>query len=455
MEVALRFGKARALKEGHEMDQGGMKYSNNQDESVNIGNPNGRAFQGESSGAASTGAPQSVPGDISNGVGKGTPREELTTAVSASMGLYAEEPDAKAMGMVSNLRMPKQQQQQPHTLGVFTLGENFSLLEASIADLNRCSASVDSLMGGVTSDPFPVKTEDFSPLGKDRLEMEQEPFGQVGKDHDLNQRLFADNTMDILQDLDLPGSLTDLNEFYVGDEAAFLSALSVDEALMGDMGVLKETKPIVSGGVCANVNGSEQQALDPAAPMPVIKKEKDTFIQLCTPGVIKQEKLSRSYCQMGGADLPSPLHSPISVCGVSTSGGQSYHYGVNSPSAVGLQQQDQKPIFGLYPPLAPAGDGWSRVKGYGEPAEMQRGNELVSASQTFPTGYISHAPRPEAAASASTVPAKSGSTHKICLVCSDEASGCHYGVLTCGSCKVFFKRAVEEAQNRLLSVASD
>ncbi len=36
-----------------------------------------------------------------------------------------------------------------------------------------------------------------------------------------------------------------------------------------------------------------------------------------------------------------------------------------------------------------------------------------------------------------------GNTHKICLVCSDEASGCHYGVLTCGSCKVFFKRAVE------------
>nr|4HN6_A Chain A, Glucocorticoid receptor [Homo sapiens]4HN6_B Chain B, Glucocorticoid receptor [Homo sapiens] len=44
---------------------------------------------------------------------------------------------------------------------------------------------------------------------------------------------------------------------------------------------------------------------------------------------------------------------------------------------------------------------------------------------------------------------QSNAPPKLCLVCSDEASGCHYGVLTCGSCKVFFKRAVEGQHNYL------
>uniref|UniRef100_A0A452RCF9 Nuclear receptor subfamily 3 group C member 2 n=1 Tax=Ursus americanus TaxID=9643 RepID=A0A452RCF9_URSAM len=44
---------------------------------------------------------------------------------------------------------------------------------------------------------------------------------------------------------------------------------------------------------------------------------------------------------------------------------------------------------------------------------------------------------------------------KICLVCGDEASGCHYGVVTCGSCKVFFKRAVEGQHNYLCAGRND
>ncbi|XP_072309169.1 progesterone receptor-like [Eucyclogobius newberryi] len=42
-----------------------------------------------------------------------------------------------------------------------------------------------------------------------------------------------------------------------------------------------------------------------------------------------------------------------------------------------------------------------------------------------------------------------------CVICSDEASGCHYGVLTCGSCKVFFKRAVEGHHSYLCAGRND
>uniref|UniRef100_H3B583 Androgen receptor n=1 Tax=Latimeria chalumnae TaxID=7897 RepID=H3B583_LATCH len=41
---------------------------------------------------------------------------------------------------------------------------------------------------------------------------------------------------------------------------------------------------------------------------------------------------------------------------------------------------------------------------------------------------------------------------KSCLICGDEASGCHYGALTCGSCKVFFKRAAEGKKATVLCV---
>uniref|UniRef100_A0A8C5G6P7 Androgen receptor n=2 Tax=Gouania willdenowi TaxID=441366 RepID=A0A8C5G6P7_GOUWI len=44
---------------------------------------------------------------------------------------------------------------------------------------------------------------------------------------------------------------------------------------------------------------------------------------------------------------------------------------------------------------------------------------------------------------------------RTCLICSDEASGCHYGALTCGSCKVFFKRAAEGKQKYLCASKND
>uniref|UniRef100_A0AAY4C910 Androgen receptor n=1 Tax=Denticeps clupeoides TaxID=299321 RepID=A0AAY4C910_9TELE len=47
------------------------------------------------------------------------------------------------------------------------------------------------------------------------------------------------------------------------------------------------------------------------------------------------------------------------------------------------------------------------------------------------------------------------SAQRICQVCGDMASGCHYGALTCGSCKVFFKRAAEGKQQYLCAGRND
>ncbi|XP_036404659.1 glucocorticoid receptor isoform X2 [Megalops cyprinoides] len=438
------------------MDPGGLKHSNKQDESLTLVDYSDRAsstMSVSSSSVDSLSSPRLQPGsgDVSNGMGNKAPQEGLTTAVSVSMGLYGEEPDSKVIGNDQRA----QPQQSP---GLFTLGENFSRLEASIADLNRCATSMDSLIGGADPNLFPLKTEDFSPVGRGEIDLDQDTFGQVGRDSDISQKLFNDNALDLLQDFELTGSPSELNDFYVGDDTAFLSSLTTDDSLLGDIGAMKQTKPVAcgNGNSCANVNGKDQQLLDSGAPTAVIKTEKDAYIQLCTPGVIKQENESRRYCQMSGSDVGGPLNSSISICGVSTSGGQSYHFGVNASTTVAAQQQDQKPVFNLYPPVASVGETWNRGQGFGDTAGMQRAKETYTGSPPFSSTFISSAARPEASSSTAAAPGKAGgATHKICLVCSDEASGCHYGVLTCGSCKVFFKRAVEGQHNYLCAGRND
>ncbi|KAM6293204.1 progesterone receptor isoform 2-T2 [Porphyrio hochstetteri] len=66
-------------------------------------------------------------------------------------------------------------------------------------------------------------------------------------------------------------------------------------------------------------------------------------------------------------------------------------------------------------------------------------------------GYV----RPDTETSQSSQYGFESLPQKICLICGDEASGCHYGVLTCGSCKVFFKRAMEGQHNYLCAGRND
>ncbi|KAK3526632.1 hypothetical protein QTP70_030841 [Hemibagrus guttatus] len=433
---------------------------------------------------------QPVTGDLPNGVSNTPPPEDITITLPSPLELYVEDPDLKMVG--KDLRSQSFQQQS--SLGLYSLGDNFSRLEASIADLNSSLPSVDSLIGGGDPTLFPLKNDDFSPIGKGEVDLEQDPFG---KDADAsNSKLFSENTMDLLQEFGLPESPTD---FYVGDDEFPTLA---DDSLLGvidsdkDSRVADSLSPTTTTTTSViNVNGaasSTPSSMSTGTPALVIKQEKDPMIQLCTPGVIKQENPNgRSFCQVT-SELSNPVRNvSIAICGVSTSSGQSYHFG--SPVSSGSQQKVQKPVFNIYTPQ-PASDEWSR--GFGNASAMQqRASNIFTTTQSFNTSYASvstarglilpifkplcmveicakeklvsflenvhrvnafssSTARPESNTATSSGTGKS-STHKICLVCSDEASGCHYGVLTCGSCKVFFKRAVEGQHNYLCAGRND
>ncbi|XP_077464967.1 glucocorticoid receptor isoform X1 [Stigmatopora argus] len=373
-----------------------------------------------------------------------SPAEVASSCVTATVSNLTEDPQARG------------QTKDQKLLSSSHLNLEERLAPSAVSIAQPTMSSMDSLIGGSDPSFFTMKTEDFAldKLGHEPTELDH-AFEHIGKDMDMNQKLFGDNTLDLLSDFELTGSPSD---FYVGDDA-FLSTLT-DEALLVEDSSEKIIKPVAAlsaiGSIPLSPNGGnctgspDQSSATLISTTTLFKKEKDgNFGQLCTRGPIKREKMS-SYCQISSTTSPDlPASNPISICGVSTSGGQSFHFGVETQP-----RNDQKMVTCQYLPVATVGAPWNRGLTPGPASGLHQASEAFSAIPTYHADYASSTSRPDGSATPSTTQTKSAS-HKICLVCSDDASGCHYGVLTCGSCKVFFKRAVEGQHNYLCAGRND
>ncbi|XP_030293536.1 glucocorticoid receptor isoform X2 [Sparus aurata] len=480
-----------------EMDQGGLKRNGNRDDSLTFG----EAAAGVGRDTGDTAGPllQSVmhlPGPGSLPLPTVCPNGQGGTKDQGELGGLFEPPQHQVLPDMKESKIIMMQKQQHQDIDLFNMEDNLPLLKQSISDLTRTSTSVistsnTSVLGNLPlPDLFPqhIKQEASFSLDKD-MGTYSGHTGAGPNDLDGNSGRLIEDT-EIWQDLDLPSSLPEISDSELDSEMAHLDNILHDSSGNGGpvSGLLKETKPLVDNDInCRGLNGTDhpiqhhphqqqhhhllqhqqhqlhqqqqqQQQQQPGTLLSsvMIKEEKDPdspFIHICTPGVVKQEKRDNAgFCQaqclqgsMSSVHGGGPMSSPIG-----------YHYRADPSSTVGLQ--DQKP-FGMYSGL-PLGESWARGSRYGEPSGIQRGDDglpSAAALATFSHSFSSSSPRAGETIS-SAVPGQSkpsGQTHKICLVCSDEASGCHYGVVTCGSCKVFFKRAVEGQHNYLCAGRND
>lgn len=337
------------------------------------------------------------PGQASNGLSNSLLPEERTS-LTGNVGQLLENPEVK--GLTKDQNLQEQQLCLLHSstsLGGQILREGLPQLEANTID--GMQSSMDSLIGGSDPNFFPMKTDDFSMDNGDQDPIDIDPtFEAIGKEGDVHQKLFGDNTLDLLQDFELIGSPS---EFYVGDDALLYSL--ADESLLGDVSSEKDLKPaavesVTGSGALSVLNGNniicpDQSSISTTASLSslpslsvVVKKEKDAdFIQLRTQGAIKEEKssLGQSYCQMSGTSSPEMLSSIISVCGVSTSGGQSYHFGV-SPSSGEAPQKNQKPVSNQYLPVTSLSEAWNRE---GESSAVHKVTEAFARSPSYPVCF--------------------------------------------------------------------
>uniref|UniRef100_A0A8D0L8A9 Glucocorticoid receptor n=1 Tax=Sphenodon punctatus TaxID=8508 RepID=A0A8D0L8A9_SPHPU len=380
---------------------------------------------------------QPVLCDSSKGLVSNAPQPDLSKAVSLSMGLYMGETDAKVMG--NELGFPQQGQ-----IGISSGETDFRLLEESIASLNK-SSSLTEGSKRTASVEMPLEKE-FPSMANSNLALEQGTLvqSQVGSSGG-NLKLFPEDqsSYDILQDLELspvsPGKEANGSPWRLDpllDDEGLLSPLAAEEAFLLEGNVNEDCKPPLLLDTKSKINMCGDLLSSPKMQMPQVKTEKEDFIELCTPGVIKQEKMGPVYCQasFSGSNVPGNKMSAISVHGVSTSGGQMYHYDMNTSSI--SQQQDQKPVFNVIPSFPAGSENWNRCQGSGDDALTTLGTLTFSGRPVFSNGYASPGMRSDVNSSPSTSSTTTGPPPKLCLV-------------------LFFKRAVEGQHNYLCAGRND
>nr|XP_057942015.1 glucocorticoid receptor-like isoform X2 [Doryrhamphus excisus] len=435
------------------MDRGGPNCN---------GNPDGRLSFAES-GVCGDGG-NVTPAIAPHGRGGAKDQVELGSLFDSHPQVMCEGSDMKPGKMI---RLEKQD------IGVFNIEDDLALLNQNIAELDNTSTSVLPL-----PDLFPqhIKQEgDFS------LDKELGPCGGHAGATSCEltgTRLIEES--ELWKDLDLSGSLPEIGEFDLGSEVAHLDNILHDSSIVGGPigGLPKVTKPPVNNGrSCQDSNDASQQQQHAVLHHPhqqhhllqlhhqpsllssvVIKEEHQDNAFVHNPGAVKSEKQERlPFCQsqclqgsMGSLHTEAPLSSSMDSI-------PDYCYRTNpTPSII-----DRKP-FGMYSNPTPVGESWMRGDGYGKVQVVPRANDGLStttALTSYPLSFSGSSPRAAAVSNSSVVvqgqSKPNGQAHKVCLVCSDEASGCHYGVVTCGSCKVFFKRAVEGQHNYLCAGRND
>ncbi|XP_053702344.1 glucocorticoid receptor-like isoform X2 [Synchiropus splendidus] len=425
----------------HKMDQGRLKCNGNQGDGLPFGD-----------------------------LGAGVCRSDAGQLLQPGMLLPGSGPlHQPQLGKNSDMKEGKMMsvQDKQQDMGLFSMDDNLALFNQSIPDLNQVPTSVISTSEGSVLGNMPLPDLFQQPIKQEGcFPLDLNAFGETGSGCDLgvgSSQLM--NESEIWQNIDLPSALPD---FELDPDVAPFDSLPHDSG-SGIDGLLKETKFVGNGVNCSS--RTEPQQLPIAHHLPqhqqlhpqqapsllssvIIKEEEpeNTCISICTPGVIKQEARN-SFCQSQclQSSLGS-LHTGGPMSTAPAADGSVYHYTANPSSMV-----DQKP-FVPYPGATPV--SWIRGNRFEESTAVKRAGDgfpSTAALPTFPVNFPSTSARSRETGSsvATSQPKSGGQTPKICLVCSDDASGCHYGVVTCGSCKVFFKRAVEGQHNYLCAGRND